>query len=107
MIDLVSRAPELRLRVTRTTLRAEAVHRGAVTWTAEASYADAAELSDAIARLAAEAPERCRRLGVTLERPPVQVRTLADLPPVKQRELRALVAHQAGRFFRRNGHPLV
>ncbi len=97
----------LRLRIGRSTLRAESVRRGTVTWTAEATYADVVELADAIARLAAEAPERCWRVAVRLERPPVQVRTLGDLPPVKSRELRALVAHQAGRFFRRNGHPLV
>src|SRR2546422_2041413 len=36
-----------------------------------------------------------------------QMRTLTDLPPVKPRALRALVAHQASRFFRCNGHALV
>ena len=44
---------------------------------------------------------------MTLERPPAQTRTLTDLPPVRQRELRSLVANQAGRFFRRNGAALV
>jgi len=78
-----------------------------VTWTAEAGYESLEDLTDTIARLAAEPAERCWRLAVTLERPPVQTRTLTDLPRVKDRELSALVAHQAGRYFRRNGHPLV
>ncbi len=97
----------LRLRVGRSSLHAEAIRHGAVAWAGEWSYVDVAELSDAIARLAAEAPPCCRRLRVVVQRPPVQVRTLADLPPVKPRELQALVAHQASRFFRRNGQPLI
>jgi Tfp pilus assembly protein PilN len=88
-------------------VRAEARHRGVVTWIAEAGYESLEDLTDTIARLAAEPAERCSRLAVTLERPPVQTRTLTDLPRVKDRELVALVAHQAGRYFRRNGHPLV
>jgi len=83
------------------------VHRGAVLWTGEACYASSVELEEAIARLAAEPARPCGRLVVRLERPPVQIRTLHDLPPVKAKELTALVAHQAGRFFRRNGEPLV
>lgn len=97
----------LRLRVGRETLRAEALHRGAVTWSAEATYASLGELSDAIARLAAEPPRPCRRLVVSLDRPPLQLRTLSDLPPVKPGALTALVAHQAGRFFRKNGLALA
>src|SRR6266511_6201537 len=57
--------------------------------------------------LAAAPTERCRRLRVTLERPPAQTRTLTDLPPVRDRDLASLVANQAGRFFRRNGTALV
>jgi len=57
--------------------------------------------------LAAAPAVRCRRLDATLERPPAQTRTLTDLPPVRDRELAALVANQAGRFFRRNGATLV
>ena len=64
-------------------------------------------MSEVIARLASAPSERCRRLQVTLERPPAQTRTLTDLPPVRHRELRSLVANQAGRFFRRNGAALV
>ncbi len=102
-----SLAPTLRLRIGRSTLRAEAIERGSVTWAGEASYANIAELSDVIARLAAEPPRACRRLMVALDRPPVQLRTLTELPPVKPLHLAALVAQQAGRFFRKNGQPLV
>jgi hypothetical protein len=97
----------LRVRVGRALIRAEAHHRGVVTWAGEAAYESLADLTDTIARLAAEPAERCRRLAVVIERPPVQTRTLTDLPPVKDLELGALVAHQAARFFRKNGHPLV
>jgi hypothetical protein len=97
----------LHLRVGRATIHAEAVRRRSVVWAGSAGYETLEELNDVIARLAAEPPVRCRRIRVTLARPAVQVRTLTDLPPVKQAELAALVAHQAARFFRRNGAPLV
>ena len=101
------RGVRLRLRIGRATLRAEAVRTGVVTWAGEASYAQVTELADAIARLAAEAPPGYRRLTAVLDHPPAQLRTLADLPPVKARHLAALVAQQAGRFFRKNGRALV
>jgi hypothetical protein len=107
MIGLGRRRPELRLCIGRSSLRAEAVRTGVVTWVGETSYADVTGLADAIARLAAEAPAGCRRLTAVLERPPAQLRTLPDLPPVRARYLAALVAQQAGRFFRKNGQPLV
>src|SRR5437773_303718 len=106
-MKLSSGVPTLRLRIGRSSLRAESVEHGAVVWAGEASYSNVAELADAIARLAAEPPRACRRVVVALERPPVQVRTLTELPPVKQRHLAALVAQQAGRFFRKTGQPLV
>jgi Tfp pilus assembly protein PilN len=104
---VIKRAPTLHLRVGRTSVRAEAMRDGIQVWAGEAGYADLAALTDAIARLAAEAPPRCRRLVATVEHPPVQLRTLSDIPPVKRLHLAALVAQQAGRFFRTNGHPLV
>ena len=97
----------LRLRVSRSRLSAEVVEGGAIVWAGEASYASNIDVTEAIARLAAEAQRPCRRLTVILEQPPVQLRTLAELPPVKRRHLTALVAQQAGRFFRQNGHSLV
>jgi hypothetical protein len=107
MTGWFDRGGVLRLLIGRSSLRAEAVERDAAVWAGEARYADAAELADAIARLAAEPSRACRRLVVALDRPPVQLRTLTDLPPVKPRHLAALVAQQAGRFFRKNGQPLV
>lgn len=97
----------LRLRVGPASVYAKACHGSEVTWAGEASYQSLDVLTEVIARLASEPAARCRHLSVTLERPPAQVRTLADLPPVKDRELTALVAQQQGRYFRRNGHPLV
>ena len=104
---LIPGSMTLRLRVGRSALHAEAVRTGVVTWAGETAYAEVTELADAIARLAAEAPAGCRQLTVVLERPPAQLRTLPDLPPVKARQLAALVAQQAGRFFRKNGRALV
>lgn len=99
--------PNLRLRVGRSTLRAEVVERGEVTWAGESVYTNAADLADAIGRLASEPPRACRGICVLLDRPPAQFRTLNDLPPVKPRHLGTLVAQQAGRYFRKNGQPLV
>lgn len=103
----VGRAPVLHVTIDDEKVHAEATRAGVTTWAAEALYDSPDDLTEVIARLAAAPPERCRRLRVMLERPPVQTRTLTDLPPVRERELPALVANQAGRFFRRNGAPLV
>ena len=46
-------------------------------------------------------------MTVALEPPLVQVRTLADLPPVRPADLATLVAAQASRYFRKNGGALV
>jgi hypothetical protein len=102
-----SRAPVLHLTVGHATVRAEARRAGIASWAGEATYASAADLTEVIAHLAAAPAERCRHLQVTLERPPAQARVLKELPPVRERELASLVANQAGRFFRRNGAPLV
>jgi hypothetical protein len=89
-------------------IRAEVTGPGA-SWAAEAPFVTPGELADAIARLAAEAPRHGKRVRMTvaLESPLVQLRTLADLPPVKPRDLATLVAAQTSRYFRRNGAPLV
>ncbi|HET9387575.1 MAG TPA: hypothetical protein VFO67_20740, partial [Gemmatimonadales bacterium] len=99
--------PVLHLTVDTGVVRAEARRGGIVVWAGEAPYETLVDLTDVIARLAAVPSERCRQLRVSLERPPAQTRTLKDLPPVRDRDLPALVAAQAGRFFRRNGAPLV
>lgn len=99
----------LRLRVTRGVLYAELRRRSAVAWAGEASFGDADELAVAIGALVLEAPmlRRAAAVDVIVEPPLVQIRTLNDLPPVRARALAAIVAHQSGRFFRKNGKPLV
>lgn len=101
------RAPALHLRVGESVVHAEATRAGVAIWAGEATYGSPDDLAEVVARLAAAPAARCRKLYVTLERPPAQTRTLTDLPPVRDRELTALVANQAGRFFRRNGAPLI
>jgi hypothetical protein len=103
----VTRAPVLHVRVGDSSVHAEALRASVVVWAGDATYASPDELADVVAQLAAAPAERCRRLQVTLERPPAQTRSLTDLPPVRDRELSSLVANQAGRFFRRNGAALV
>ena len=103
----ITRAPVLHLAVGTSVVRAEARRGGVTVWAGEAGYESPADLTEVVARLAAVPSERCRRLRVTVERPPAQTRTLTDLPPVRDRELASLVATQAGRFFRRNGATLV
>jgi len=102
-----ARLPVLQLTIGERSARAEATQGDVTLWAGEAGYESPSDLAEVIARLAAAPSQRCRRLRVTLERPPAQARTLTDLPPVGQKELRALVANQAGRFFRRNGSALV
>ena len=101
------RGTMLCVRIGRSFLHAEVIEHGSVIWAGQASYGESGELADAIARLAAEPPRTCRRLVVAIDHPPLQLRTLTNLPPVKPRHLTALVAQQAGRFFRKNGQPLV
>jgi hypothetical protein len=97
----------LYLEVGVASVRAEARRAGVAIWQGEATYASVSDLTEVVAGLAAAPTERCKRLRVTLDQPPAQSRVLKDLPSVRERELAALVANQAGRFFRRNGAPLV
>lgn len=97
----------LHLTVGASVIRAAVMGRDGPDWTAECAWESEAELTDAIARLAAELPRPCRRVTVTLERPLVQLRTIPGLPPVRASVLSQLVAAQDDRFFRRNGRPLV
>ena len=99
----------LHLRIGRGMVSARAVQRRRIVWAAEAPFTDPEDLREVIAQLAGEEslPIRLASMRVKLESPLAQVRTLEGLPPVKERALRALVAQQAGRFFRKNGKPLV
>jgi Tfp pilus assembly protein PilN len=101
--------PVLTVRVGAGSARAELTRGARVLWAAESAYSSPDELRDAIAQLTAgeSMPVRAPRLRVELGPPLAQVRTLHGLPPVRAGHLKALVANQAGRFFRRNGKPLV
>lgn len=101
--------PVLVVRIGAGSARAELTRGRRVLWTAEAVFVTPDELREAIAQLTAgeSMPARAQRLRVELGAPLAQIRTLHDLPPVRAGHLKALVANQAGRFFRRNGKPLV
>jgi hypothetical protein len=96
------------ITVERASIRGTVEHRGRVVWSGVQLYAGDQELSEAVVRLVAAGPAaRSRRAAFILEPPVLQRRALKDLPPVRRPALQALVAHQASRFFRQNGHPLV
>jgi hypothetical protein len=89
-------------------VRAELRRGGRVRWAAEASHTGPADLAETVTQLATEGGlERVRHAEAHLEPAIVQLRTLADLPPVRASALDALVQHQAVRFFRRGGSPLL
>lgn len=101
----------LLLRVAPGLVRAELAANGAAAWAAETRFdeADAEDLGHVIAMLAAELPSGGRiAADVCLVAPLAQTRHVAGVPPVRgNRVLGALVANQATRYFRRNGHPLA
>jgi len=99
----------MRLRVGRGRARAELVGGGAALWAAEVEFASVGELGVAVAALLVrdDLPARPGAVRFEIEPPLAQLRTLGGLPPVRPDQLRELVATQSGRFFRRNGHPLV
>lgn len=90
-------------------LTAAAWVEGACRWEGAAPWTEAHELAAALPALLGGAPPAMRRGAVTatLARPLVQVRRLADLPPVRPRRLPQLLEASASRYFRRNGVPLV
>gem|GEM_PF-2640347 len=101
----------LLLRVAPGLVRAELTANGAAAWAAETRFdeADAEDLGNAIAMLAAELPAGGRLAAdVCLLAPLAQTRRVTGVPPVRgNRVLNALVTNQATRYFRRNGHPLA
>jgi hypothetical protein len=98
----------LHLSIGSSEVRAEARRFRRTVWCGLASYEAPGELPDLLARLAAEPALRgVRRVRARAEVPIVQLRNLEGLPPVTGRALRALVAAQATRFFRKNGSPLA
>lgn len=106
---MIPRPPAtLRLVLGRDSIRSElAGPDGAIA--GRIGYAHEEELRAAVGALVARVPKsaRPREAELLVEPPLLQRRQLSDLPRVGRRELRALVEHQAGRFFRQNGHRLV
>ncbi len=100
---------DLHLQVEPTRLLAELRLGRKAAWRGECSLDTGDELPEVLDDLLqrAELRGRIRSLSVRLAPPIVQLRTLMDLPPVRSRPLENLVRTQAGRFFRRNGAPLV
>ncbi len=97
------------VQVTAGALHAGAWERGAPVWAASASYAESAQLPDALRALLAGADPRLRSGPVCVDaaRPLAQCRRLADLPPVRRQRLVQLIQAAESRLFRRNGTPLV
>src|SRR5437773_1228329 len=79
----LARPPVLQLTIGERSARAEATQGDVTLWAGEAGYESPSDLAEVIARLAAAPSQRCRRLRVTLEKPPAQTRTLTDLPPAR------------------------
>jgi hypothetical protein len=101
--------PILVVHVAAGTARAELMRNGRLLWAAESPFATPSDLREALAQLVSgeSMPARPAKLRIRLDAPLAQVRSLHDLPPVRTRHLKALVAAQSERFFRRNGAPLV
>jgi hypothetical protein len=78
-----------------------------IDWAGAAEWQTTDELSDAIARLAAETGRRVGRTRVVLERSVIQARTLDPAPKLGPVAARRYVALEAPRLFRKNGVPLV
>jgi hypothetical protein len=93
--------------ISRTALRVVAVERGRVTWAAERALDGAGEIAAALAELAAERPRGFTRARVAIAGALVQVKVLSGLPRLSAAWLDRAVALQAGRWFLKNGRPLV
>jgi hypothetical protein len=105
-----SRWLRLGVGISRDSVRAVLVSEGDVLWHAERAVTAEHGLDAALDELIGAAPlTRWRRPRVMAAVGPVsaQARLLTGLPPVDARALRDLVRESAGRFFLRNGVPLV
>ena len=99
----------LLLTVSPTEIRVEGWHGSDSVWTAEHPYGATEDLIDIVALIAAGVPEavKTRSLEIIVVPPLLQVRELPGLPPVRARDLRAMIQQQVSQFFRQNGSPLV
>jgi hypothetical protein len=101
--------PVLVVRARPEGARAELRRAARVLWAGEVECTTADEFREVVVQLITSNTLPCRpaSLRIELDGPLAQVRTLRGLPPVRRAHLQALVATQAGRFFRRNGIPLA
>ncbi|MEK7668878.1 MAG: hypothetical protein AAB409_09535 [Gemmatimonadota bacterium] len=83
------------------------VRGGKVRWAGSAAYAGPGDLTEVVARLAAECAPSARRVRVVLERDLVQARTLLPPPPVSAAATAGYVALERPRLFRGGNGPLV
>jgi hypothetical protein len=99
----------LEIRVERGHLLASLRNRSGVTWGAGCAASTPDALHAGLAEMLALAPIRraSPRVQVLIGAPVVQCRLLHGLPKVGQRDLVTLVARHPGRYFRKNGIPLV
>lgn len=101
------RSRVLGISVKTSTVTAALVEGTSLLWAGSANYAELADLSEVIARLASEAGRPVRRVRVGLGRELVQTRTIRPAPPLRVRDAPKYVTLEAGRLFRINGAPLV
>ena len=104
---MLRRSPPLRLFLGRSAIRSELDGSddalvGRIEFTREEELR--AAVGELVGRVSS--PVGLREAELLIESPLLQRRQLTDLPSVSRRELRALVEHQASRFFRQNGHRL-
>ncbi len=99
----------LQLTVSRTEVQVEGWCGSELVWIAEHSYCGTEDLKDILALIAAGVPEsvKTRSLEIIVVPPLLQLRELPGLPPVRARDLRALIQQQVSQFFRQNGSPLI
>lgn len=97
------------LRIGAEKVEAEVRQRCQPIWRGSAQHGGPGDLAATIAQLAGAGAPLSKRpvVRVEFQAPPVQLRTLSGLPPVRAAALADLVAVQRGRFFRQNGKPLV
>jgi hypothetical protein len=99
--------PLLHITVEPKRVAAGLVRRGRTVWAAESAYADASDLVQVLAQLAAERPQGVRRARGELGPGVARLKTVEGLPAVSRGDLAAHVRLHSRRYFIQNGIPLV
>ncbi len=99
--------PRLGIAIEAGRVHAAAVRRGRTLWAAEAPYADADDLAQVLAGLAAERPRGVRAATVALAAGVARVKRVAGLPRLARADLAQHVQLFSRRYFLQNGVPLV